>query len=281
MGHLSDPGPDNGTFTASSIKDSSKPADWKYSRAIALPSGYAAPPTIGVGLNSIDCGAKDGDNIRIQAEVSKITDKSFEVSVEKWNNSIFNDATLVWTESAQGAKDTKIGSWKIPKFQQKQSEAIKFDTPFKEPPTIVLWFRKLDLTGAKNVTSWRVHTYATDIKPEGFTVNIDTWNNNKLYSVVVTWIAIKKGKKNMHSGRFVEADGIAKLQKQKEKRVEFPEGLFKSRPTVLTGLSMIDHPVENPIKLASVVEDVSKDGFTWKMETGSDYACGADYIAIG
>ncbi|KAK6432079.1 hypothetical protein LTR95_011752 [Oleoguttula sp. CCFEE 5521] len=255
MGHLSDPGPDTGTFTKASVKESSEPSDWKYSRTIALPDSYSSPPSIGLGLNSIDCGAHPGDNIRLQADVSKIIDKTFEISVEKWNSSILNDATLVWAESAKGAKDTKIGTWKIPKFQQKQSEAIKFDTPFKEAPTIVLWFTKLDLTGDKSVTSWRVHTYATDIKPEGFTVNIDTWHNNKLYSVVVTWIAIKKGRRNMHSGRFVEAEGVMKAQKEKEKRVEFPKGLFKARPTVLTGLSMIDHPVGISVKVASVVED--------------------------
>ncbi|OQO07436.1 hypothetical protein B0A48_07133 [Cryoendolithus antarcticus] len=281
MGHLSDPGPDTGSFTIASVKDSSKDSDWKYSRAIALPESYSSPPTIGLGLNSIDCGAQPGDNIRIQADVSMINDKAFEVSVEKWNNSILNDATLVWTESAKGAKDTKIGSWSNKNRDQKQSGDITFDTPFEEPPTIVLWFKKLDLTGASNVTSWHVHTYATDITSKGFKVHIDTWGHNKIYSVNVTWIAIKKGKKNMHCGQFVEAGAVSKPQKEKEKRIEFPEGKFKNKPTVLSGLSMIDHPAKNPVKVASVVEVVSKEGFTWRMETGSEYACSADYIAIG
>nr|OQO27598.1 hypothetical protein B0A51_05228 [Rachicladosporium sp. CCFEE 5018] len=282
MGHLSEHGPDNGTFTISSIKSSSKPSDWKYSRAIALPTSYSSPPTIGLGLNSIDCGAQAGDNIRLQADVSKITDKTFEISVEKWNNSILNDATLVWTESAKGAKDTMIGTWNSKTRDQNQSETITFDTPFEEPPTIVLWFRKLDLTGAKSLTSWHVHTYATDVTPKGFKVHIDTWGyHNKVYSVGVTWIAVKKGKKNMHCGRFVEVEAVSKPQKEKERKIEFPGGKFKSEPTVLSGLSMIDHPATNPVKVASVVEDVSKTGFTWRMETGSQYACSADYIAIG
>lgn len=85
----------------------------------------------------------------------------------------------------------------------------------------------------------------------------------------------------MHCGRFGNIyQGDAQISDEPLK-ITFPSGKFKSVPVILSGLNKIDIPASNPVKVASVVQDVSKDGFTWTLETGTKSACSAYYVAIG
>lgn len=144
MGHLSDPGPDEGTFSTADVQGASKPTDWKFSRTIALTPGcYETTPNIGIGINAFDTAPKKPDNIRLRANVSNASTETFDVCAEQWYTSNLNSARLVWLENREGAKDTQIGEWYTTTREQKQKGQIKFKQAFAEPPTIVVWLKPL------------------------------------------------------------------------------------------------------------------------------------------
>jgi len=280
MVHLPEPGPDVGFFSTSEVHRQNA-NEQKISRTIALRQGkFSSPPRIGVGLNAVDTGAVKGDNIRIHTSVSRVFTDSFDVGFRTWWNSTLNSGKAVWTEAKEGAKDTQLGEWATmgPSTKQ-QSGHIQFEKPFAEPPEIVLWFNYLDLKSKGE--QYRLHTFASDVTKEGFTVNVDTWNMSEFYKVGVTWIASKKNRRGIETGRFVDSTKAIGKRAQKTRKVEFPKGKFSRPPTVLSGLSMIDNSAESPLRLASVVNDVSADGFTWTMETDTKWQTSADFIAIG
>ncbi|KAK4539688.1 hypothetical protein LTR36_010451 [Oleoguttula mirabilis] len=281
MVYISKAGPDNGFF---SIEEGKKlaPCDQAFSQTIEpLQGRYPSTPQIGIGLNVLDCNTKRGDNIRVAASTDKKTASSFEVRVETWSVATLNSVLATWVEARDGAKDTQMGQWGTDRSSsyKGQSTQIKFPTAFKEPPEIVLWFRYLDLK--PNGGQYRLHTYASDVTSEGFTCHIETWNVSEFYRVGVTWVASRKGRRGVETGRFVDSKEAIGRMAQKDRRIEFPKGKFTKPPTVLSGLSMLDNSAEQQLKLASVVSDVSASGFTWNMETDSRWQTSADFIAIG
>lgn len=279
MGHLATPGPDTGFFSTGEVPAGAG-KDQRFSRVIGLPKGQTGQgPCIRAGVNAINLDAVPGGSIRLSASIENVNLESFEVVAQTWNTSILNDATLTWIEHKEDAKDTQTGWWQTNNYQQSSaSYRLNFNTPFDEPPNVVMWFHYLDLV---NNTQWRIHTYAADITRQGFEIKIDCWNTNQFFKAGVTWIAYKKGKLDIDSGKFCEDSQRAKLQPRKTREVEFGGGKFVQPPTVLSGISMIDHTSSKPLKIASLAKGVSARGFTWSLETETAWTCNAEYIAIG
>ena len=61
-------------------------------------------------------------------------------------------------------------------------------------------------------------------------------------------------------------EGTTRVQK-----VSFPPGKFARAPTMLTGLKYIDILSKTSVRVASVVEEVTKDGFTSRIELDSKW----------
>lgn len=282
MGHLSTPGPDTGFFATSEVSTTSK--DRRISRTIAFYNGqYSPAPFVRTGLNAVNVDAKPGDNIRLSASIENVTADSMDIAAETWSNSILNEATLTWLEHKEDAKDIQTGWWQAgmgangyPVFANNR---IFFNTPFEEPPFIVVWLHYLDLR--PNGQQWRVHTYATNVAQDAFTLNVESWSGSQVYKAGVTWIACKKGKLDLDAGRFASGTQRGQRQPQKTQEIQFSNGKFIAPPTVLSGLSMIDHTTLKPLKIASVAKNVTTKGFTWSLETDSEWTCSAEYIAIG
>lgn len=282
MGHLPTPGPDTGFFTTSEAPGSGK--DKRLSRTIGFPKDqYGPAPFVRTGLNAINVDAKPGDNIRLSASIENVTPTSMDVAAETWSNSILNEATLTWIEHKGDAKDLQTGWWQAGMGSNAQpifaANRISFNTPFDEPPTIVVWLHYLDLR--PNTQQWRVHTYTTNVARDAFTLNVESWAGSQIYKAGVTWIAYKKGKLDIDSGAFATGSQRTQRQPQKTRGIEFSSGKFVAPPTVLSGLSMIDHTALKPLKIASVAKNVNPKGFTWTLDTETEWTCSAEYIAIG
>jgi hypothetical protein len=61
----------------------------------------------------------------------------------------------------------------------------QFSTPFIRPPTVVVSISEVDAPAGP----LRVRVAAADITNTGFTVEITTWADSKLYGAVASWIA--------------------------------------------------------------------------------------------
>ena len=63
---------------------------------------------------------------------------------------------------------------------------IAFTPPFATAPRIILAIKELDVSNQSNV---RIDTYPTDVSRDGFSLNVHTWDQTKIYSVAISWIA--------------------------------------------------------------------------------------------
>ena len=65
--------------------------------------------------------------------------------------------------------------------------AVFFGTPFKSPPVVHLGLTGFDID--QRDTS-RLTLTATDITTTGFTAEIATWRETRVYSVAFSWLAL-------------------------------------------------------------------------------------------
>ena len=63
---------------------------------------------------------------------------------------------------------------------------IKFDTPFSEIPEITSALGELDTQAGLN---YRIICRTKNVNKDGFTMEINTWANTKIYSAVCSWLA--------------------------------------------------------------------------------------------
>ncbi|KAI5867219.1 hypothetical protein GGS23DRAFT_166425 [Durotheca rogersii] len=80
---------------------------------------------------------------------------------------------------------SNVRSWSAP--QDHTEGRVKFARKFAAPPKLAL---SIDTADVCNSANFRVRVYATDVDPYGFTVNVDSWANTKIYSCGVSWIAL-------------------------------------------------------------------------------------------
>lgn len=71
---------------------------------------------------------------------------------------------------------------------QTQTHArINFSKTFETTPTVTVSICSLDTS---NLGNSRVKVFATNVDAKGFTVHADTWQDSKLFSCGVSWLAV-------------------------------------------------------------------------------------------
>lgn len=101
----------------------------------------------------------------------------------------------------------RINELKRPRFNSDYRETVKFATPFKSTPSILMSITHLDTTsfvrtfpyevegGAEGKTEFKDTVLRYDCTVEDpsnteFTIHVKTWAHNIIYAVDVAWIAI-------------------------------------------------------------------------------------------
>lgn len=305
--HLSKPGPDNGYFCTSEVRPREN-ATASTSRTVALPKDrYKAPPNLAAGFTSLDCSCEQ--SIRANIIADSITTTNFRIGVETWGSSQIFEASAVWIEHKANAKDCFFGQFDTKTnpmsrlgspvkggtlrrtntqpgelLPQKHSKPFFFPKPFSEPPEIVCWLNRLDLTSGPDY-DYKIRAFADEINTESFLAHINTWDNGRMPGAALCWIAFPKGKRNVDSGRFSTKD-VRKRTNPREKtssRTKFKKRFEKS-PTVIAAITSIDAAGNADLRINLNISNVDREGFTWNFETWGDstlYAASAHWIALG
>ncbi|QIW99647.1 hypothetical protein AMS68_005165 [Peltaster fructicola] len=272
-------GADYGSFDSQDVAKGEK--DQVYSRNIVFTKGqYQEPPEFAIGFDFLHADTAPGENLRYLASIDLHSDgNGFRAISQAWNVATLERARMTWVERKPSAKNTQFGVWEtfLVKSGSSNSQRINFKVPFDVPPVIVLWLKKVDL---RRGGGWKVGLYPMQIDNDGFVLHAETWGGGEVYAVKASWIAIKQGQRVIDSGRFAPPSTRGKEQPEKEQYVKFVPGRFSKPPTVITGLSTIDLPDSKPAKIESVVKNVTKDGFTWKLDHDSKFMNNAYFIAI-
>ncbi|KGO44750.1 Peptidase M12A, astacin [Penicillium expansum] len=198
---------------------------------------YAEPPTIAVGLTELD--------LKQRVQLAS-TDTEFQLG---------NFDTL------------ELHAWNEAKPQN--TKRVVFERSFTEPPKVVVWLQGFDMDKQK---CWKIGVHASNISSEGFDVHIDTWGESQLYSGSASWIAYPADKTGIVSG--VVDSSISQEQslhgQYKGGRVDFPRGIFDRKHRVHLAIKSFNCDNKHDLRLKAVAENVSKDGFDWKVETWSN-----------
>jgi H-type lectin domain len=176
---------------------------------------------------------------------------------------------------------------------QSCSRDVSFPVIFRKPPRVICWLNRLDLPSGSR---YRIRASCFAITKTRATVRLSTWGNDtaNLDGAAMCWIAFPDDKKLVKSGTF----GVGKWEEKEEPdrdddsdqeeeetllrkwktadgekvrgrkgRVKFNKNWFPHEPTVLVALNMLDMGGNNDLRIRTVVENVSTEGFSWSIET--------------
>ncbi|KAJ3576830.1 hypothetical protein NP233_g151 [Leucocoprinus birnbaumii] len=247
---------------------------------IRFPQPYVAPPRILHGLCLVD--ASKEQNIRIDSRVTNITKESATFHVTSWHESKLHQAVIRFLSicptdlrylSGQHTRD----------LNAPPATHIHFQRPFLTPPKVVVFFNHINLDKDHD---WNVFTTATDIDVDGFTLNIDTRGDTVLYRARVAWFAYPEDREHVYSTsinmRQIHQVGYPQFLHE-IKPISFSETKFNGTPEVFVALNAFEISCKENFCIKAYVDNVTKDGLTWHIETWSNAilsSAGATIIAV-
>ncbi|KAI6747861.1 hypothetical protein HG531_008403 [Fusarium graminearum] len=278
-------GPDVSKFNTMEVRPWDKPQE-KSSKTVNFSKDFDKPPSMAGGFNWLDVG--NNANIRVSAYADDIKQGSATLHVDSWADTTIYSAACVALQVADNDPNFQVGKfsttddhpWNRP--QQKTSRRINFAREFEGTPKVVVWLSLLDMDKNSN---WRVLATASDVSPQGFTMNIDTWADTILYAATAHWIAYPSYKEGVTSGTYKVSDIRPWDQPRLENlgRVDFPANMFKSPPVVLTALNRLDIDKNHNLRVKLGATGISAHGMDWRIKGWFDtvlYDAGASYIAL-
>ncbi|KAK4552473.1 hypothetical protein LTR86_010316 [Recurvomyces mirabilis] len=310
MVHIAKARLDDGHFSTEEVRRSAKPA-LTTSRIIAFQKDqYNEAPNIAAGFDSLNISCEGP--IRANLIANEITEDTFRIAIETWGDATLYSASTTWIEHKANAKQCIFGQYdtsldkQIPakpapstksspvktqtskktpaSLPQKCAKSITFPQPFTEPPSVICWLNRLDLPSGRD-HDYKLRAFPDTITPAGFTAHLNTWDNGSMSGAAMCWIAFPASKRHVDSGRFSTND-VRKRTQPRERtmgRVRFGKK-FEVVPTVLAALNAVDVAGNADLRVRVRVEEVSKEGFRWYLQTWGDstvYSAGASWIALG
>ncbi|KAM6496807.1 hypothetical protein JOM56_007280 [Amanita muscaria] len=244
---------------------------------------YVAPPRLPHGLRKLDFG--HGLNIRVQGAIDNIQNDSAVYHVITWDNTKIYSGILDSLNLAPANLDILCGEHKRNLFRYPNSPSdvrINFERPFVTPPKVVVFFSAIDLA---NSTNWRLSTTATNLDKKGFTLNISTWGDTILYYAQVWWIAYPEDREHIFSASVSTQDvrPYYKPQLTQSKDITFGDVEFLKCPDVFVAFNQFDIDCKAGFRLHAYVDNVSRKGLTWHIDTWHDtilYSAAATIIAV-
>ena len=266
------------------------------------------PPAIAVGFQSIDLGPV---HIRAITFPSNASSDSFslnfnaqaDITPDPNSDSQLLSGAASWLRALPNDPDLQVGRVSVGKpygggwtekglpltntvnvqFPRKFAPAAK-DADGKEGAVkVVLWLSGLDFSKAYN---WRVRATAASITNEGFTCNIETWDDSILYKADVCWIAhTTTARTRIESGVFSTNDVRAPKPwvNSNKGRVKF-ERSWAKKPNIVAGLNLLEIGCGRPFRVKTRTE-MTEDSFEWGLDSDAAnephlYQAGAGWIAI-
>jgi hypothetical protein len=247
---------------------------------------YPEPPSIAVGLTEVVL-SKDF-NVRIKAYADRVTQSGFMIHADSWADTVLYSAGAAWFEVPSTDTEFQVGNFNTLELhpwneaESQNTQRVIFERSFTEPPKVVVWLQGFDMDKQKN---WKIAVHASNITSEGFNIHIDTWGDSTLYSGSASWIAYPADKNGIVSGAVdssISLDPSSPAQ-YKGGRVDFPKGIFDRRHRVYLAIKSFNFESKYDLRLKALAENVSKDGFDWKVETERDSVlngAGISYVVI-
>ena len=250
---------------------------------LIFPRPFVDRPRLVHGFRELDVG--NNANIRVTSRLQNVTRTSADCHVASSGDTTLNSAAVDVFALAPGDLDFLTGEhtrnpWINP--NDPASARINFERRFVTPPKVVVFFNYIDLDTNR---AWRLKTTATDIDPEGFTLNIETWSDTIFYAARVGWIAYPEDREHIFSTSVNTMDVRPWYQPQptQSREIGFNAVEFWKKPSVFIALNYLDIDCRANLRVNAYVDNVNTNGLVWRIDSWDDtilYAAGATIIAF-
>ncbi|KAF8263718.1 hypothetical protein EI94DRAFT_1806768 [Lactarius quietus] len=252
-------------------------------RTFIFPRPFVDRPRLAHGLREIDIG--NNASVRVSSTFQNLTKSSVDYNIITWGNTTLWSAVADVLAFAPGDLDFLTGEhmrsiWKNPNVPA--SVRINFERPFLTPPKVVVFFNCIELNRSRN---WCLKTTATNIDPDGFTLNIETWADTIFYSARVGWVAYPEDREHIFSTTVNTSDvrPAGKPQLQHSKELSFNSVEFLKTPSVFIALNFLNIDCKADLRVNAYVDNISTTRLTWHIDSWNDtvvYSAGASIIAF-
>lgn len=93
--------------------------------------------------------------------------------------------------SAVTSLDSSLDGWTLLDVPASEPRVFRYDVAFDQPfparPLVHLSISGIDV---ENHDCARLRAHPVDIRPDGFTIHLETWLNTRIWSVDVSWLAV-------------------------------------------------------------------------------------------
>ena len=250
---------------------------------IKFQSPFVDPPRLPNGFSELDIDSSA--NIRAKSVIDKITKESAEYHITTWEDSKIRTGIINSLDLAPADMDFLTGEHMrdlLADPNAPNTTRITFERPFKTPPKVVTFFNWIDFDNNMN---YRLNTSAIDIDTKGFTLVINTWSDTLLNAAQAGWIAYPEDREHIFSAS-VNTQVVYPWdspQPTQSKSITFGDVEFCEAPKVFVALNEFDIGAGHDFRLKAYVEDVTKSGLTWHIDTWDNsvlFSAGATLIAI-
>ena len=248
-----------------------------------FPHPFVGRPRLAHGFRELDVG--NNANIRVTSKLQNVSGTSADCQVTSWGDTTLYSAAVDVLALAPGDLDFLTGEhmrnpWINP--NDPASVRINFERRFVTPPKVVVFFNCIDLDKSR---VWRLKTTATDIDPEGFTLNIETWSDTIFYAARVGWIAYPEDHEHIFSTSVNTMDVRPWYQPQatQSREIGFNAVEFWKNPSVFIALNYLDIDCRGNLRVNAYVDGVNTNGLVWHIDSWDNtvlYAAGASIIAF-
>ncbi|KAG6908360.1 hypothetical protein DXG01_005178 [Tephrocybe rancida] len=250
------------------------------------PRPFVAPPRFAHGFSRLDIS--NGANIRVKSTVSDVTKNKADFQVISWDDTqLFGCIQSVFAlapGNLQFSTGEHMRNLKADP-ESPSSVRINFDRPFVTPPKVVVFFNHLDFEKGK---AWRLITSATAIDAMGFTLNIETWYDTVLHAAQASWIAYPEDTTHIYSTSVNTGPGEVHVSnrpqaRQSNSEIVFGDVGFCRDPDVFVAFNTIDIDSDANLRVVAYVDNVSREGLTWHIDSWDDtvlYSAGVSIVAF-
>jgi len=248
-----------------------------------FPHPFVARPRLPHGFRELDVGGNA--DIRAKATLQYFTKDWADCHITTWDNTALYSAVDDVFVLAPADMEFLTGEHLrhlLSDSNDPASVRVKFERPFVTPPKVVVFFNYIDLDKNHN---WRLKTTATDIDVNGFTLNIETWEDTILHAAQACWVAYPEDREHIFSTSVNTTDirPPNQPQLQQSKAITFDKVELWKNPTVFVALNYLDIDCKKNLRINAHVSDVSRTGLVWHLDAWGDtilYAAGASIIAF-
>lgn len=229
--------------------------------------------------------------VRIKGNVPIVTTNRAMLEIITWDSTTQISSQLSWLAVSAAHDDIQCGTFEtledrpVDSPQTKYTRRIQFEHAYDAPPKVVVWLHHIAVDSTEH--QLRIKATTTNMARDGFDLHVETWDDSKLWSAGVSWLAHSASRTDIASGTYSTSDirSDDDPHKTTSGHVSFEQGTsFRHAPTVFVALSALSMSKDRNTRLSPLATtNVTETGMDWSISTWDNsvlYFAAASFVAF-